>query len=141
MAVYYQQLLRAGTFNALASEQVASLLAEAIQADYPNQAQEIREWTTATRQAMLGVLDDLAEAGDLSRHTTLWRASQLKRQAECAAVYLPQGIDVRLLIDGDADRTSLVANPWLAEEQAAVWLRGLLASDWTLEPDEAPSRS
>ena len=58
MAVYWQRLHQQQSFFAnLAPELQASALADALAKDYPNKAEEIREWNAITRRAMIAVLD------------------------------------------------------------------------------------
>ena len=43
----------------------------------------------------------------------------------CVAVYLPSGIDLRLLAGGDMLRTVLCHAPWSLKDTARVWLEAL----------------
>jgi hypothetical protein len=58
---YYAALKRDQGFDRLAPVFQANALADAIQADYPTQAAEIRDWTHATAVAMLTWLDTDAD--------------------------------------------------------------------------------
>ena len=48
-----------------------------------------------------------------------------ERVVRCVAVYLPSGIDLRLLAGGDMLRTVLCHAPWSLKDTARVWLEAL----------------
>jgi hypothetical protein len=84
-------------FNRLAPVLQAQALADAVQADYPAEAAEIRDWNHATAIAMLTWLDTVTRTRPRHRDTELWRVRKGSRELRCVAVHLPHGIDLRLL--------------------------------------------
>lgn len=87
LAPYYAALRRSPAFATLAPDLQARALADAVAHDYPARAHEIREWNAATRDAMLGVLDDLTQ-----RHARQARVSGLVRDEGRAHDVLCRGL-------------------------------------------------
>jgi hypothetical protein len=127
---YYAALKRSRVFDQLAPALQAKALADAVEPDYPAKAVEIREWNTATAAAMLIGLDTATRSRPRHRETELWRMRKGERELRCVAVYLPNGIDVRLLERTDFQRTRLVPDKWLAERLSAEWATQLRQSGW-----------
>src|SRR4051812_11788931 len=88
---YWSELKRQSFFARLAPELQAGALAEALEADYPAKAREIREWNMTTRRAMLAVLEMALDARPATRETELWRVTKGRRYVRCVAVYTPGG--------------------------------------------------
>lgn len=133
LAVYYCQLRRVDSFNELSPGLRVSALAAAVGRDYPARAREILEWNGTTRSAMLGVLDDLTTHKQIAREVMLWSASRSSDTLECVAVYLPQGIDLRVLTNGQTLRTLLLTENNLAGHQSASWRLEFSALGWVVD--------
>lgn len=132
LAAYYSALRNTGVLEVLAPPGRAEALAAAIEADYPTKAQEIRQWNRATREAMLGVLDDLTINGSVQRETYLWQAMKGDRTLYCVAVQLPQGIDLRLLAEELPERTMLISDRPEVHREADRWQMELAANGWDI---------
>ena len=79
---------------------------------------------------MLASLDMAVVEGHTAREVELWRARQGERVVPCVAVYLPTGIDLRLLDGGDMLRTVLCGAPWSLKATARVWLEAVVSEGW-----------
>lgn len=118
------------SFDLLTPAYQALVLAAIIAPDYPAKAQEIREWNAATRRAMLASLDMAVLEGHTARETEVWRARQGNREVRCVAVYLPTGLDLRLLDGGEMLRTVLCGDPWSLKATARAWLEEAVGKGW-----------
>jgi hypothetical protein len=76
--------------------------------------------------ALLRHLASLESLGSGPASRELWRAAKGGRQLVCRAVYLPHGIDLRLLEDGDIRRTVLLRDGPAAEARAREWRDALI---------------
>ena len=56
------------------------------------------------------------------------------RELVCVAVYMPHGVDLRLLEEGDIRRTRLHRQPETVAAKSAEWRAKLLESGWSVEP-------
>jgi hypothetical protein len=124
---YYVALKR---FDRLARVLQAKALADAVQADHPAKATEIRDWNHATAIAMLTWLDTVMRTRPRHRESKLWRMRKNDREYRCVAVYLPTGIDVRFQGD-EMRRTRLVPDKWLAQRLSAKWATQLRDAWWS----------
>jgi hypothetical protein len=109
----------------------ASALADAVQADYPAKAAEIRDWNHATAVAMLTWLDTVTRTRPRHRETELWRMRKGARECRCVAVYLPTGIDLRLFVGDEMERTRLMPDKYFAERLSAEWASQLRDAKWS----------
>lgn len=132
LAAYYSTLQESGSLEPHSLDEQVTILARAVEADYPAQAEEIRQWNKATRAAMLGVLDDLTHSAPVRRQTLLWQALKGERLLSCVAVQLPQGIDVQLLLEGVPERTALAVERTLATRTAVLWSEELALDGWLI---------
>ena len=106
---YYAAIAqRPGFFQLAPAHQFAALL-DAIAADYPTRAAELRDSTTTTQSAILGWLHDVTSQKPPAREVEMWRVRKGERELRAVAVYLPTGIDWRLLERDDFRRTDCVA--------------------------------
>ena len=127
---YWSDVNRQSFFARLAPELQAGALAAALEADYPAKAQEIREWNMATRRAMLAVLDMALAARPATREIELWRVAKEQRDVRCVAVYLPAGVDLRLLEDGEMTRTELFTDGLTLQSRSREWRAALVRTGW-----------
>jgi hypothetical protein len=128
---YWADLHQQSTFFAkLAPELQAEALAEAIEAEHPTMAAEIRSWNSATRRAYLASLDVSLIEKRTDKQVELWRMQKGTREVQCIAVYTPVGADLRLLEKGDWLRTELIREPFVADARAKQWREALMQSGW-----------
>jgi hypothetical protein len=136
---FYAALKRDQGFDRLAPVLQAKALADAVQADYPAKAQEIRDWDYGTAIAMLTWLDTVTRTRPRHRETELWRVQKANRELRCVAVHLPHGIDLRLLEGADFQRTQLLPDKWRAQRLSTEWAQQLRATGWVPVPDSDAS--
>lgn len=108
-------------FPNLAPELKLAALAEAVEADYPVRAAEIRAWTPVATRAVLASLDRGLAARRTSRDVVLWSADGPAGAIRCIARYLPTGIDLRLSVNRQLLRTHLFADGASALGAARQW--------------------
>ena len=118
---HWAELRRQPFFARLAPELQAAALAAAIEPDHPGKAAEIREWNLATRRAMLTLLNTAVLGRRAVRETALWTVTKGDRQLRCVSVYLSTGIDLRLLENGEMERTELLRDGPSAQVRARQW--------------------
>ena len=82
--------------------------------------------------ALVRHLASLESLGSGPASRELWRAEKSGRHLVCRAVYLPHGIDLRLLEDDDIRRTVLLKDGPSAEATARAWRDALLGRDCTV---------
>lgn len=96
-------------------------------------AAQLAQCNPVTVRAMLGHLNatrDTDAAG--SAITTLWRCTRKARVLECQALYLPHGIDLRLIEAGsELIRTELCRSAPEVRSVAAAWRGKLTSAGWT----------
>lgn len=127
---YWADLHRQPFFANLAPDLQAAALADALEREHPAKAQEIREWNRATRLAMLAGLDQGLRERHASREVVLWTVRKRERQLTCVAVYLPTGIDLRLMECGEMRRTELFSWGHVLLGRARRWQAVLAESGW-----------
>jgi hypothetical protein len=103
---------------------------EAIAQDHPGEAAKLRGSTATTQQALLGWLADVTRQKPAAREVELWRVRKGERELRCVAVYLPTGIDLRLLEGDGFRRTELVPDAPALHRRVADWKRRLHGSGW-----------
>jgi hypothetical protein len=106
-----------------------------VQADHPAKAAESRDWNHPTTLAMLTWLVTATRNRPARRETELWRMRKSGRELRCVAVYLPTGIDLRLLEGADFQRTRLVPDKYMAERLSAEWASQLQGVGWSRASD------
>jgi hypothetical protein len=129
---YYSALKRDQGFDLLAPGLQVQALADAVRADYPAKAQEIRDWDYGTVIVMLLRLDIATRTGP--RETELWRLQKGARVMRCTAAYFPYGVDLQLLEGANVQRMQLKLQMLVAkggaEQRAAEWAQDLRAEGW-----------
>ena len=90
----------------------------------------------ATRTAMLAVLDMALAAGPATRETELWRVAKGQRHVRCVAVYMPTGVDLRLLEDGEMTRTELFTDGLTLQSRSREWRAALVVTGWREQTTE-----
>lgn len=143
MRPYWADLHRQSPFFPnLAPELQTIALAEAVEADHPTKASEIREWNPATRRAMLAGLDQGLRERHAAKQTELWRVRKGECALQCVAVYLITGIDLRLLEGGEIRRTELFEWAHFLKARAQRWREMLVKSGWrAIQPEDARTQT
>jgi len=118
----YRQLSTDPAFALLAPGTRFARLVEAVAQQSEHRAAVMRAYTPAARVALLGHPAKAEQERPGPRQVELWTAHKGERTLACVAVYLPHGVDVRLLEDGDVRRTQLVGDGPQAAALAAEWL-------------------
>jgi hypothetical protein len=117
----YRKLAEDRTFLLLAEQHQYDRLVEAAATVSERHAALMREYTPA---AKIAILRHIAKAESLrpgAKQVVLWTLRKGDRELACVAVYLPTGVDMRLLEDGDMRRTQLVKDGPHAEALATDW--------------------
>jgi hypothetical protein len=107
-------------------------LCEAIGQDHPAKAAVMCEWTPAAQDAFLKWLRDITDEVPAVRDVELWRVQKASRELRCVAVYLPTGIDLRLMEGQDFRRTQLVKDAPEADAKSQAWREALIERAWTV---------
>lgn len=127
----WRRLVADPRFRMRSAQSQFAALREAVGESAPQHAARMPEYSPATVQALLRHLDaNLDTEAAQSVRSKLWTATLRGRSLECVAVYLPSGIDVRLLEGEDFRRTQLTrtapeaancADRWRSELQRVGW--------------------
>jgi hypothetical protein len=106
MRPYYMALVqRDAQFALFAPSTRFALLIDAISADHPSKGAEMRGWTVPTQTAFLAWLHDVTTERTPRRAVDLWTVHKEARALRCSALYLPMGLDVRLMEGSEIVRT------------------------------------
>jgi len=83
---------------------------DAIAQDHPGRAADMRDSNVTTQSAILGWLADVTGQKPAACEVELWRVRKGERELGYVAVYLPTGIDLRLMEADEFRRTQLCAD-------------------------------
>ena len=126
---HYATLREHSAFPAVAPAHQFGQLVDAIAVDYPANAAERRQFSSA---AQLGLLQHLASmTSHDSEAIELWRATKGDRVLTCVGRYLPTGVDVVVFQNGELRRSQLCPTGPDARTLAALWKAALEKSGWT----------
>ncbi len=75
----------------------------------------------------------MLEQKETAARVELWRVRKGDRQLHLVAVYLPNGIDARLMEGADFRRTQLCPDALAVEALSHLWREALTARGWTPE--------
>jgi hypothetical protein len=118
-------------FAQLAPSHQFNALVAAAEKESPSKAAQLREWNSTTQIALLSWLNDVvAQQPDPSREVERWRVRKGERELVCVAVYVPTGIDLRLMEAADFRRTQLVRDASEAEALCERWRAALMERGW-----------
>jgi len=127
----YSRLRSDHTFPLFAPSHQFNLLREAAEEISPSKVALMREYNATTQAALLDHLASVyRDQPSPTRETELWRVRKGDRDLSCVAVYLPSGIDLRLMEGADFRRTVLVKDAAALPAQAEEWLTALQAHEW-----------
>jgi len=132
MRPYYEAVASRRGFAHLAIPLQFATLVDAIAVDHPAKAAKMREITDLPSQrALLGSLANIVYHRPHEPELELWRATKDGTQLRCVAVYLPTGIDLRLLDTNGFRRTQLLKDGPAVEGLAEEWRRKLAERGWS----------
>lgn len=113
------------------SHQFAAIVA-AIADEHPSHAASMQEWSPAAQDGFLKWMRDITDEQPAAREVELWSAQKDGRTLRCVAVYVPIGIDLRLMEGADFRRTQLTKDAPESEALARRWQDGLQQRGWTV---------
>jgi hypothetical protein len=110
--------------------QFAALL-ETVAADHPSKVADYQGWNDAGQRALLAWLAEVTTERPPTREVELWRMSKGERHVRGVAVYLPTGIDVRLLERDEFIRTGLARDAPAVRAITDRWQHALRTRGWS----------
>ena len=126
----YAGLRRAVFFDKLAPSLKWRALV-AVETDHPAKAAELRGWNDHAQNAMVVFLDGVTSEKPVARETELWCLRNGERERRCVAVYLPSGIDLRLLEGGEMRRTGLARDAPTVLARSRAWRAAHVKAGWS----------
>ena len=97
----------------------------------PAKAALMREYNHTTQEMLLGWLSDVVrDQPNPKREVELWRVRKGERELRCLTIYLPIGIDVRLMEGDGFRRTQLVKAAPAVKLIEEEWRQKLLDVGW-----------
>jgi hypothetical protein len=131
MRPYYEAVASLEGFAQLAIPIQFAALVDAIAVDYPAKAAWLREIADLPGQrAMLLSFSNIVYRIPAQLKVELWRVRKDSRELRCVAVYMPTGIDLRLMEGEDFRRTQLLKDGPAVEARAEEWRRKLRERGW-----------
>jgi hypothetical protein len=124
--------LRADTkFGLLSSVHQFEALAAAVEKESLTKGSAMREWNAAAQIAMLKWLSDVTqEHPNPTNEIEQWRVRKNDRELHCLTVYVPIGIDVRLMEGEGFRRTHLCKDAPEAHALSDKWRAALVSVGW-----------
>lgn len=127
---YYRTLSQHPAFPTFAPATRFAQLADAVGADNPTKAAEMRLWSAAAQHALLQHLASRVELSAADR-IELWRATKDTRELRCIARHLTTGIDLQVFERQDFKRSQLCSTAQDAQTLAETWRMALEKSGWS----------
>ena len=132
MRLYYEAVAAREGFALLSIPIQFATLVDAIAVDYPTKAATLRLIADLPSQrAFLGSLSNVVYRSPAAREVELWCVRKDSRELRCVAVYMPTGIDLRLMEGEDFRRTELLRDGPAVEARAQGWRGKLRGKGWT----------
>jgi hypothetical protein len=122
-------------FRLLAPSHQFEQLAQAVAVEHPAKAAAMREWSVAAQHNLLIHLASMVEQKQTASRVELWTAQKDDRHLRCVAVYLPTGIDVRLMEGEKFRRTQLCKDAPETRTLSTTWRAALRNVGWTATDD------
>jgi hypothetical protein len=113
-------------------------LCGAVRSDQPGRAESMRDWSVAAQHALLRWLADVIAEGKAARDERLWSITKGHRRLDCFAVYLPTGIDLRLMEGTEFRRTQLLRDAPTVKARADEWRKAMFERGWLPAPESDP---
>jgi hypothetical protein len=88
------------------------------------------DFDAVAQRATLAVFANVVYSSSAARELELWRLAKDGRELRCVAVYMPTGIDLRLMEGEDFRRTQLLKDGPAVEARAEEWRRKLRDRGW-----------
>jgi hypothetical protein len=126
----YPQLAADRNFALLATLTQFDRLVEAAEKVSQRHAALMRRYTTDAKIALLGHLRKAESQRPGPREVECWPLRKGERVLSCIAVYLPGGIDIRMLENGELRRTQLTKDGPQAEALADQWRAAAIKLGW-----------
>lgn len=127
-------------YRGLASDRMFHLLADQLQFDRlveaaasasEHHAASMRRYSPDAKIALLRHLAKAESIRPGDKQVEMWLLRKPQRTLKCVAVYLPNGIDLRVFYNDDMRRTQLVQDGPRAESLAVKWRKKAEAVGWT----------
>jgi hypothetical protein len=128
---YFAALQSRQAFRHCAPSHQFEQLVDAVAREHPSKAASMREWSVAAQHGLLTHLASMEEQTPRAAPCALWHVRKHERRLTCLAVYLPTGIDLRLLEGEDFRRTQLCRDAPEAHALADSWRTALIDVGWT----------
>ena len=128
---YYAALRSHPAFLQFAPATQFEALVKAVEREHASNAAQMREWTASAQHALLLHLASMLEQHESAAPFELWHVRKRDRRLHCVAVYLPTGIDLRLLEGDGFRRTQLCRDAPEVHALADKWHAALLEAGWT----------
>jgi hypothetical protein len=133
----YAEFRRDHRFGLLSPAHQFAALADAVEKHSPTKGAAMREWSSDAQIAMLKWLSDVVEEPpNPVNEIELWRVRKGQRELTCVAIYLPTGVDVRLMEGADFRRTQLVLDGPATDELSQRWHAALIGNGWRVDPTD-----
>ena len=129
---YFARLRSQSAFSQFSPQHQFEQLVQAVAIEHPSKAARMREWSTAAQHALLGHLAMTVDQRHHADQSKRWRVRKDGRELRCLVVYLPTGIDIRLMEGADFRRTALCRDPSAVETRSGEWRGKLLQTGWSL---------
>lgn len=129
---YFAELRKDPSFSYRSPSHQFAAVVDAIADDQPSRAAAMREWTPAAQDAFLRWLHDVTDEQPPAREYELWSVQKAGRTLRCVAVYVPIGIDLRLMEGADFRRTPLARDAPESEALSDTWRQALIVQGWRL---------
>ena len=129
---YWENLLRQSPdMPNLAPDLQAKALADAMEAEHPKKAAIVRDWNPIRRGAKLAMLMTAPRKEPLDAFKELWRLRSGDREVRCIAVYVSNGVDLRLVQGGVKLRAELFVDVPLLRVRSKQWRESFEAEGWS----------
>jgi len=129
---YWEELLRQSSdLPNLAPDLQAKALADAMEAEHPKKAATIRDWNPMRRGAKLAMLMTAPRKESLDAFTELWRLRSGDQEVRCIALYVANGVELRLVRGGIKRRVELFVDVPLLRMRSKQWRESLEAEGWS----------
>jgi hypothetical protein len=136
LRLYFEQLRQDDPqFARLAPSLQFEALYAAVRSDQPGRAEGMRDWSVAARHALLKWLADVVAERKPTRDERLWSITKGNRRLDCLAVYLPSGIDLRLMEGTEFRRTELFREASTLKARADEWRKAMFERGWIPVPE------
>lgn len=128
----YRRLAADRSFQMLADQMQFDRLVVAAAEMSERHASLMRDYNADTRVALLRHLAKAESLQPGREQVELWVMAKADRELRCVAVYLPNGVDVRVFESGDMRRTQLTKDGPQTEALAQAWRTKAETAGWAV---------